>query len=138
MMQRKRAFTLVELIVVVVILSVLLTVSSSMYFDINEKSRSAEAKNILAHIRAAEELYRLENIAAYKHTNSLGDLAVDVPVNCSQASHYFSYSVPSADHTHFTARADRCRAGGGKIPGSAYDYNLTINETGVLVKPPRF
>ncbi|MFA4888572.1 MAG: type IV pilin protein [Candidatus Omnitrophota bacterium] len=132
----RTGFTLVELVVVVIILSTLLALASAMYSNIHEKSRAAEAKTILAHIRAAEELYRLEDIVYNSYTGNITYLAVEVPSNC-QSTHYFNYSLTSADNDHFTAKADRCIAG-GKAPQAKSTYAFTINETGTLTKPANF
>jgi len=127
----KRGFTLVELIIVVVILGVLLSLGVTLYTRTFEKSRSAEARIILGHIRSAEEVYRLENPT---YTKSFAELAVSVPESCL-ATHYFKYSVPSADATTFTAQADRCTTG-GKSPAAKAGYYFTINQDGTLTAVP--
>jgi len=58
-----KGFTVIELVIVVVILSILAAVGLVQYSNVTEKARSAEAYAVLADIAAAETSYYLENNA---------------------------------------------------------------------------
>ena len=59
--RENRAFTLIELIVVIVVVGVLAGLAVPRFSNTIEKSRIAEAINILATLRDAQEVYKLEN-----------------------------------------------------------------------------
>ena len=135
----KKGFTLLELIVVIIILGVLATLGMSQYFRVVEKSRSAEAKMVLGHIR---------DIAAGFYTDHQ-DLSVPVfdsaaagigaatnlvPDSCRN-SHYFFYAVTAQAASGFTALATRCTGAGknpqGPIAGTVQlvtDFAATVGE----------
>lgn len=56
----RKAFTLIELIIVSIIVGILASVALVQYRNVIEKSRSAEAYAILANISAAESAYNSE------------------------------------------------------------------------------
>ncbi len=64
-------FTLIELLVVVLIIGILAAVALPQYTKAVEKSRAAEAMQILGDIATAESIYYMSN---NKYTTSLGDL----------------------------------------------------------------
>ncbi len=132
----KKAFTLLELVVVVIIIGVLATLGIQQYGRAIEKSRGAEAKQILGQIRSTAAAYRLENnnsCIGFTNTRAgIGAQTDQIPSAC-RPTHYFSYAITSANATGFQATATRCTAG-GKTPQaqSAYTSVLTTNfETGV-------
>jgi type IV pilus assembly protein PilE len=61
----KRAFTLVELIVVVIIIGILLSVGIPQYRKALERARGAEAYAGLGHIQEAEKIYFASNEIYY-------------------------------------------------------------------------
>jgi prepilin-type N-terminal cleavage/methylation domain-containing protein len=67
---RSRAFTLVELVAVIVVLAVLAGVAVPKYFDYRDRARAAACKTILAHVREAIHNYRLKKIANLEITGS--------------------------------------------------------------------
>ena len=119
----KRAFTLLELIVVIIIIGILATLGFTQYTKVIEKGRTAEAKAILGQMRTAQEAYKQENGA---YTAAIGSLSVEAPIACA-ATHYFSYATDATAGT-----ATRCGTGTGKTPGSATAYTITLTyATGV-------
>jgi prepilin-type N-terminal cleavage/methylation domain-containing protein len=123
----KKAFTLLELIVVIIILGVLATLGISQYGRMIERSRSAEAKAILGDMRKYAEGYYMEfdtlsNIANTKL--NLGTDMDDIPTTC-RASHYFTYSFSTGTISTFTSTATRCTSG-GKDPQSAQAGTLIL------------
>lgn len=122
----KRGFTLLELVVVVIILGILATLGFTQYTKMVEKGRTAEAKMILGQLRTAEAAYN-QQYGAY--TSDILALAVNAEANCTQTTHYFSYSL-NAGAT--TATATRCStAGSGKTPAlGAASYTVTLTFAG--------
>ncbi|MCX5699028.1 MAG: prepilin-type N-terminal cleavage/methylation domain-containing protein [Candidatus Omnitrophica bacterium] len=59
-MLKRKGYTLVEILVVVVIIGILVALGLPNYGMIKEKSLNREAKATLALIRAAEKIYRME------------------------------------------------------------------------------
>lgn len=123
----KNAFSLTELLIVVVVIAILASVGFPEYLKVIEKGRSAEARTILGNIRSAEAAYYLEY---NQYTNNPTALQFSLPSSCA-ATHYFSYGISVAG-TSFTATANRCTSG-GKFPNSALGaYALNITQLGVL------
>ena len=123
-MMSKRGFTLIELIVVVIILSILVSLAMPQYTMTVERSRSAEARRILGTIREAELAYFLEYEA---YSASLTNLRLSgIPTGC-QATHYFTY----APATTGTTVATRCTSG-GKPPQSSTAYTIQLTAAGAL------
>lgn len=84
-------FTLIELIIVAVILTVLASVALVRYSNVMEKARSAEAYSVLSDIVSAENGYFVEN-NAYTSTITQLDRYEAVP----QSSN-FDFEVSSTD-----------------------------------------
>src|SRR5579884_3265977 len=68
----RRAFTLIEAMVVVVIIGVLAVLAIVAYRKWVQSSRMAEANDMLANIRTAEESFRAENGGYLSVSKSLG------------------------------------------------------------------
>jgi prepilin-type N-terminal cleavage/methylation domain-containing protein len=135
-----KGFTLVEVIVVVIILSLLVSLGGIIYRKTYEKGRSLEAKVILGQIRDAEEAYKLANLT-YNYTMDFTALGIsDLPQTSCSSSHYFRYTITtSADGSTFLATATRCTGttGTGKRPDASSGYTLSIDQSGTLsVSPP--
>ena len=58
---RNKAFTLIELLIVVVIVGVIATFVMPSFSNSKEKSRNTEAATALQSVKAAERMYRLKN-----------------------------------------------------------------------------
>jgi prepilin-type N-terminal cleavage/methylation domain-containing protein len=123
----RKAFSLVEIMVVVIVIGILAGISIPRYSRFVEKGRSAEARNILGNIRSAELAYLTEYDT---YTNSLTSLQIAVPTSCN-ASFYFNYTLANGTGT-FTATATRCTGGAGRPPTGPTPFSLNITQAGVL------
>ena len=99
---KKKAFTLTELLIVVIIIAILATLALPMLVKTLEKAKIGEAISNLNLIRTGQKIYFLE----YGHfTNTIDTLNIENPNDAD--SRYFDYSIPSADSSDFTGRAQR-------------------------------
>lgn len=121
----RKGFTLLELIVVIIILGVLATLGIQQYFRIVEKSRSAEAKQILGQLReAAAGFYTEQNTCTGLGPASGGTLWGIAPTACAGLN-YFTYSFQAGTPTGVTLWAQRCTSG-GKSPDGAVDDTIQL------------
>lgn len=125
----RKGFTLIELVVVLIIVAILGTLGLTQYTRMIERSRGAEAKEILGNIRKLAAAYYMEwNSAAGLTTAQVGIGGVDgVPgpaaAQCA-LSHYFWYNM-APEATTVTISATRCTAG-GKNPNGTAANTLTL------------
>jgi type IV pilus assembly protein PilE len=128
---KSRAFTLLELVVVIIILGVLATLAFTQYGRMVERARGAEARTILGDVRKLAVAYRLENgtVTGFEEAQgNIGTATDQIPSTCT-TTHYFSYAVASTDPTT-TITATRCTASGKTPQGlSAGTLILTSNIT---------
>ena len=85
-MEKRRGFTLLELIMVIVIIGILASLAAPTYFKTVERARIAEARKMLGMIRSAQLRYYAEQA---KFTSSLNDLDMEVPVQ----GKFFTFSA---------------------------------------------
>jgi prepilin-type N-terminal cleavage/methylation domain-containing protein len=128
--EKKRSFTLVELIIVVIIVGILAALGLNQYAVVVEKGRGVEAKTLLSAMRTDEQAYYLENGA---YTGSLSALGTNVPASCD-SSHYFSYWISVAPSTRCPGAlglyATRCTSGGKPPQGPSNYYVVLCPDTG--------
>lgn len=129
MARLKQAFTLLELIIVIVIVGVLATLGMISYRTTIEKSRGAEAKANLSLLRKMQFAYYLE----YDRYSSGGiitelGLPAGIGYDCSALGeeHYFKYRCLA----NGTCYAYRCITG-GKPPPSGTGYSIYLTTIGV-------
>ena len=128
-----RAFTLLELIIVIIIVGILATLAFMQYTLVIEKSRGAEARQTISTLRSHLAAKNYEGLSAVTITGgNLGIVSGAIPPTCT-VTNYFSYSVDAAcATTACTFTATRCTAG-GKTPnysGTAGTLVLTFTNTG--------
>ena len=120
-MGRKRGFTLIEIVVVIIIVGILAALGFTQYTKVVEKGRTAEAKSILGALRTAQRAYNLERGG---YVNNVADLPVEAVSACAN-THYFRYSCAATG----ACTATRCTAG-GKNPQGALAYTITLDING--------
>ncbi len=125
----KRAFTLLELIVVVIIVGILSTIALTQYGKTIERTRGAEARAILGAVRLQGAIYRMEYGTLSGFTNSNGGIGTaydQAPDSTTcRLSHYFSYST-NANEPVLTITATRCTQGGKTPDGVVLNANLIL------------
>lgn len=85
---RRKGFTLLELMIVVIVIGILASLAIPRFISARDKAIKAEAMNVLGMIRASQYRYYLENNPpAYSTTT--GALDLDVPSD----SDYFTYGA---------------------------------------------
>ena len=75
--QNKKAFTMTEVVIVIILLATMTTLAVPRYTTVIEKTRSGEGLQILEALRKAQWAYYYENSNAF--TSVLGDLDLDIP-----------------------------------------------------------
>jgi prepilin-type N-terminal cleavage/methylation domain-containing protein len=124
----RRGFTLLELIIVIVIIGILATLGIQQYGRMVERSRGAEARQILGQIRSTAAAFFTEHRGLGNFDNAAAGIGAgdeQVPSAC-RTTHYFLYNVDNAAAANFTASASRCTAGGKTPDSPTAGLNLTL------------
>lgn len=108
MLDRRDAYTLLELLLIVVIIGILSSVAAIQYRGSVENARKAEAASVMSDIVAAERAYFAENNGFTTNITALHTFD-SVPT-----SQNFTFSVPSANATTGYVQATRVSAIGGR------------------------
>lgn len=126
----RHAFTLVELIIVVIIIGVLASIAIPQFSKTMERSRIAEASAVLGALRGAQLRYKLENT---NYATDYTKIDIDLPnydgsPPGSPNGKFFTYNVDSAiEGTTATTIATAQRK------ASQYgQYTLKINDQGKI------
>jgi prepilin-type N-terminal cleavage/methylation domain-containing protein len=106
---KAKGFTLVELMVVIVIVGILAAVAIPKFLDASQKAKASEFPTQLTAIYTGQLAYQAERGSYVTSFANLRDSAgVDVP----STSRWFTYAMPTATTTAFTARATVANAFG--------------------------
>lgn len=131
---KRKGFTLLELIIVIIILGVLATLGFSQYAAMIERSRGAEAREIAGNIRKLAAAFRMENGTLLPAGNAFNaaraGMGLDddqIPTAC-HGLHYFSYALlPAPTATTISVTATRCTdATPGKNPNAPVASTLIL------------
>ncbi len=115
----KKAFTLLELIIVIIIVGILAVLGLSQYTNIVEKGRIAEARANIGTMRKLAYEYYLKNGSFTDIQASNVGIGVSYPSSCN-TSYYFSYGISNFG-TYVALQSFRCSSG-GKSPDSTRRY----------------
>ncbi len=134
---RKSAFTLLELMIVIIIVGILATLAIPQFTKAAEKARLTEAFGMVGTIKKAIFMYRAEyNCSPLSGAtifgtdiNTLG-LHIEVP-----GDSYFHYFISTGGGLNVPASVDNLRIGGrnpaGISSGDPASLSVNINEEGV-------
>ncbi len=130
-MAHKKAFTLLELIIVIIIVGILAVLGLTQYTKQLESARAGEAKNNLGAMRKLAYEYYLKNGTLATFTNSDAGIGTDGLPNSCSASYYFRYYTGPAGTTYVELKAVRCTSGGKSPQGTSYTLDALYRSSGV-------
>ena len=95
-MCRRRGFTLLELLMVVIIISILASIALPQYLRMAERTRVTEALTVLAAIRSSELRFKAQDSSG-RYTTAINELDVDIPgFNTIPKSVLWEYAITTA------------------------------------------
>ncbi|MFH1190907.1 MAG: prepilin-type N-terminal cleavage/methylation domain-containing protein [Candidatus Omnitrophota bacterium] len=123
-MLKRKGFTAIEILVVLVIIGTLAALAWPNYMAIKEKSLNREAQASLALIRAAEKIYRMEGGFYYPYgviTNNVGLINTNLRLSLTEsASASWTISLDGRS----TGSAQALRQGGGGADGRVWSIDF--------------
>jgi type IV pilus assembly protein PilE len=100
---RLNAFTLTELLIVLVIIGILVLLALPALMPLISRTRSVEAKQMLTHLQALEKTYFFEHA---KYTGSLDDIGFEQEkLSTENGKANYRIEITSSAPTQFSARA---------------------------------
>lgn len=121
---RKKGFTLIELVIVLIILGVLATLGITYYGGLKEKFKAVEAVNFLTAVRSAQLRYITE---AGVTTDSLDKLGITADLTYfSSSSVVLTKDLTLADKTSEVANIKRDITKDGAVSLSNYTLSITL------------
>jgi len=116
-MKRKKGFTLVELMTVVIIVGILAAIAVPLYRNNVRRAMASEGAALLGAVRTAERVYYAEHNTYTSDKDALG-------VDASGNKYFTDYTITSADENGFTAQTTGT--------GDAEGITVTIDQDGNL------
>lgn len=97
----QKGFTLIEMMMVVLLIAILTAAAIPQYNKMVEKTKISEAESIMATVRKAQEVYRMEQ-GTYSSTLE------DLPLTTEEyQSSYFSFEIQDATEDNYKISAER-------------------------------
>jgi len=103
--KRVKAYTLTEILVVLVIIGILVLLALPNLLPVITKAKSTEAKVQLKHLQTLEQSYFYEHSRYSKDLNEVGFLQQKLATEGSDGRANYRIDVTSATNTAFTATA---------------------------------
>lgn len=125
---KKVAFTLVEILIVIVIAGILATLGFINYSGVQEHAIGKEAQANLKLIAAAEKIYHMETGSYYGPEPSMSVINTVLKLSLPDSSKKWDYAITGATASTFEAKADRS---GGAYNDCVYSINDSLEEAGV-------
>jgi prepilin-type N-terminal cleavage/methylation domain-containing protein len=143
----KRAFTLIEILIVIIIIGIMAGIGLPQYLKAVEKTRASEADVVFRNIAEYLSQYVLRygidaclaSPAALRNAANMGTAPDETPTSCA-STHYYSYDVININTGTGVVdfAANRCISG-GKTPDAQVNYTLTyrcqVTEAGAVCQP---
>ena len=126
---REAAFSLIELIIIMTIVSILAAVAFPSYTDYQRKARRLDAKIALQEIAASQEQFYVTNRRYATDLNQLG------MSNLSDEGHYV-INVAAADGQSFTATAAPAPGSPQSADGDCQQFSLDNQSVKAAVPDP--
>ncbi len=134
----KQGFTLIELLVVVLIIGILSAIALPQYTKAVEKSRAAEAIQMLGDLATAEQIYYM---STGTFTSNLDELDIELP-NISNGTtaktKNFILTTSIDGNGTLTAHADRTKDGTNTVSDSTdplyYGIGLSLTSSGAITR----
>jgi type IV pilus assembly protein PilE len=103
--KRLKAYTLTEILVVLVIIGILILLALPNLMPLITKAKTLEAKTQLKHVQTLEQSYFYEHSKYSKDLNEIGFLQDKLVTDGSDGRANYRIEIVSATNTSFTARA---------------------------------
>jgi type IV pilus assembly protein PilE len=103
--KRLRAYTLTEILVVLVIIGILILLALPNLMPLITKAKTLEAKTQLKHVQVLEQSYFYEHSKYSKDLNEIGFLQDKLITDGNDGRANYRIEIVSATNTGFTARA---------------------------------
>jgi len=100
--RRAPAFTLIEVMIVVVVVGLLAAVALPSFMDSIRKGRRAEATGALAQVQQEQERWRANRTT---YTSTLSDLKLGIDADGKTPSGYYAISIEQANGSGYIAKA---------------------------------
>jgi len=127
-MFRKKGFTLLELIIVIIVIGILASIALPRYMRVAERARLAEAKNMLSSLRSSQIRYYAQH---QEYSASIDKLDIE-----TGTEKYFNYTAADGNTTIPTTPAAINAIGYGvrtdTEQGNFATYTIAIDEDGDL------
>ncbi|HZX58206.1 MAG TPA: type II secretion system protein [Mucilaginibacter sp.] len=128
--KRVKAFTLIEILVVLVIIGILVLLALPNLLPIITKAKATEAKVQLKHVQTLEQSYFYEHSRYSKDLAEIGFIQDKLTTEGDNGRANYRIEITSVTNTTFTARATSVKdlSGDGKFNVWEIDQDGTLKE----------